>query len=100
MGPGLARQESAGRDFGRVWNRTDPFLRSKPGPLAGYLDPLVTLVQAPAVGDVFCICCQMLGSLILLTEAPAEGVFCFLVGSFLHVGFGSLTYVRRLTIRL
>jgi len=43
-GPGLARQESAGRVFGRFWNRTDPFLRSKPGPLAGYPDPLLTLV--------------------------------------------------------
>jgi len=42
-GPGLARQESAGRVFGRFWNRTDPFLRSKPGPLAGYPDPLLTL---------------------------------------------------------
>jgi len=42
-GPGLARQESAGRVFGRFRNRTDPFLRSKPGPLAGYPDPLLTL---------------------------------------------------------
>jgi hypothetical protein len=41
-GPGLARQESAGRVFGRFWNRTDLFLRSKPVPLAGYLDPLLT----------------------------------------------------------
>jgi len=43
-GPGLARQDSAGRDSGRFWNRTDPFLRAKPGPLAGYPDPLLTLV--------------------------------------------------------
>jgi hypothetical protein len=42
-GPGLARQASAGRAFGRFWNRTDTFLRSKPGPLAGYPDPLLTL---------------------------------------------------------
>jgi hypothetical protein len=42
-GPGLARQESAGRVFGRFWNRTDPFLPSKPGQLAGYPDPLLTL---------------------------------------------------------
>ena len=42
-GPGLARQESAGLVLGRFWNRTDPFLRSKPGPLAGYPDPLLTL---------------------------------------------------------
>jgi hypothetical protein len=43
-GPGLARQESAGRVSGRFWNRTDPFLRSKPGLLAGYPDPLLTIV--------------------------------------------------------
>jgi len=42
-GLGLARPESAGRVFGWFWNRTDLFLRSKPGPLAGYLDPLLTL---------------------------------------------------------
>ena len=44
-GPGLACQESAGRVFGRFWNRTDAFLRSKPGPLAGYPDPLLTLLR-------------------------------------------------------
>jgi len=33
-GPGLARQESACPVFGRVWNRTYPFLPSKPGPFA------------------------------------------------------------------
>jgi hypothetical protein len=42
-GPGLARHESASRVFARFCNRTDPFMRSKPGPLAGYLDPLLTL---------------------------------------------------------
>jgi hypothetical protein len=37
-------------------------------------------VEAPAVGDVFCICCGTLGSLILSGEVPALGdVFCFLV---------------------
>jgi len=45
-GPDLAPPESAGRVFGRVWNRTDPFLQSKPGPLPGYPDPLLTLVEA------------------------------------------------------
>jgi len=44
-GQGLASQESAGRIFGRVWTRTDPFLRSKPGPLPGYPDPLLSLVS-------------------------------------------------------
>ena len=43
-GLGLARQQSAGRVFGRVWKQTDLFLWSKPGPLAGYPDPLLTLV--------------------------------------------------------
>ena len=44
MGMGLAHQEAAGRVFGWVWNRTEPFFWSKPGPLAGYPDPLLTLV--------------------------------------------------------
>jgi len=43
IGPGLAPQESEGRVFERVWNRTDLFLQFKPGPLAGYPHPLVTL---------------------------------------------------------
>jgi hypothetical protein len=30
----LDRQESAGRVFGRVWNFTELFLRSEPGPVA------------------------------------------------------------------
>ena len=45
-GPDLADQESAAWVFGRVWDRTDSLLRSKPGPLAGYPDPLLT--PAPA----------------------------------------------------
>jgi hypothetical protein len=43
MGPGLARQDAAGRVFGRVWNRTELFQRSQPGLMAGYPDPLLTL---------------------------------------------------------
>jgi len=43
-GPDLAREESAGRVYGVLWNRTDPFLRSQPGPLAGYPDPLQLLL--------------------------------------------------------
>jgi len=42
-GPGLASQDAGGRVFGRFWNRTEPFFRSEPGPLAGYPDPLLTL---------------------------------------------------------
>jgi len=45
-GTGLACQEPAGRVIGRVCNRTDPFLRSKPRPLAGYPDPLLTLPKS------------------------------------------------------
>jgi hypothetical protein len=45
-GPGLARQESARQIFGQVWNRIDLFLRSKPGLLAGYLNPLLTLIAS------------------------------------------------------
>jgi len=43
-----------GRVFGRFWNRTEPFIRSKPGPLAGYPDPLLTLPQTTSSGKVKC----------------------------------------------
>jgi len=33
MGPGLAHNELPGRVVGRVWNQTDRFLQSKPGPV-------------------------------------------------------------------
>ena len=42
-GTGLACQEALGRVIGWVWNRTEPFFRSKPGPLVGYPDPLLKL---------------------------------------------------------
>jgi hypothetical protein len=45
MGQRLARQDAAGRVFGRCWNLTELFFRSKPGPLAGYADPLLTLLM-------------------------------------------------------
>jgi hypothetical protein len=41
---GLDRPEAAGRVFGLFWNRTEPLIRSEPGPLARYPDPLLTLV--------------------------------------------------------
>jgi len=44
-GPGLARQDAGGRVFGQVWNRSKPFYRSEPGPLAGYPDPLLILAS-------------------------------------------------------
>jgi len=42
-GPGLHRQEAAGPVVGRFLNQTKPDFRSKPGPLAGHPDPLLTL---------------------------------------------------------
>lgn len=41
-GLGLVHQDSAGRVVGRVSNRTDPFLQSIPGLLAGY--PVLLLI--------------------------------------------------------
>jgi len=43
-GPGLDPQEDVGQVFGQIWNQTDPFLWLKPGPLAGYPDPLSILL--------------------------------------------------------
>ena len=48
-GQGLPRQECAGRVVRRFWNRTDPFLWSKPGLLAGFLDLLLTLTSSNEV---------------------------------------------------
>jgi hypothetical protein len=59
---------------------------------------MILSAEVPAAGNVFCIYCRMLGSLILSAEAPAVGVFCFLVRSFMHARCGSHTYLRRLTI--
>jgi hypothetical protein len=47
--PGLAPEESAGRVFGRFWNRTYTFLRGKPGPVANtnraaMLPPLLVFI--------------------------------------------------------
>jgi len=44
-GSGFGLPRVCGSGFGRFKNRTDLFLRSKPGPLVGYLDPLLTLSQ-------------------------------------------------------
>ena len=43
MGLGLDHQEAAGRVVGQFWNRSKPFFRSKPEPLAAHPDPLPTL---------------------------------------------------------
>jgi hypothetical protein len=42
----MAHHESAGRVYGQVWNQTDQWLLSKPGPLVGYPDPSVSLATA------------------------------------------------------
>jgi len=44
-----ARQDAAGRVFGPVWNSADLFLQSKPRSLAGYQDPLLTLILSQSV---------------------------------------------------
>jgi hypothetical protein len=49
MGPGLAHQEAAGWVFGRYWNRIEQCFRSKPGPLVGVPDPLLTLDGAMTI---------------------------------------------------
>jgi hypothetical protein len=41
-GLGLGRQQSARWDDRCVTSRTEPFVQSNPGPLAGYLEPLRT----------------------------------------------------------
>lgn len=51
-GPGLDCQEAAGRVFGRFWNWTNPFLRSKPRPQAGYPDLLVTPIEVDRVSKM------------------------------------------------
>jgi len=49
MGQGFNHQEAEGWVFGLFWNQTKPFFWSKPGPLASYLDPLLTLCRMQAV---------------------------------------------------
>jgi hypothetical protein len=45
MVPDLSRQEPPGRVFGGIRHRTKLFLRSDPGSLASYLDPVLTLLM-------------------------------------------------------
>jgi hypothetical protein len=59
VGTGLvmARKEMAGWIFGPVWNPTDLFLRSKPGPLEGYQNLLLTIlvwVSASSFSEFTC----------------------------------------------
>jgi len=43
-------QDWAVQFFGHVWNRTELCFQSKPGPLAGYPDPLLVLPRCEYVG--------------------------------------------------
>jgi len=54
-GTGVAHQGAAGRVFRLVWNPTELFFLFKPGPLAGYLDPLLTQ-HKPGVLDQAGVC--------------------------------------------
>lgn len=49
-GTAPARQEAAGQDFGWVWDPRAVCLLSKPGLLAGYVDPLLTLHSTTCPG--------------------------------------------------
>jgi hypothetical protein len=50
---GLARHESAGRVIGQVWNRTDPFLLSKPGPVTNTNCEMSRIVIDTGVSDAY-----------------------------------------------
>jgi len=52
-GPGLACQQSAGWVFGRFWNRTDPFLLSKPGPVTNTNCEMSRIVIDTGVSDAY-----------------------------------------------
>jgi len=48
----LARQDATCRVFGRFWNQTNRVFRSEPRPLAGYLDPLLSLHGTTSMGNL------------------------------------------------
>jgi len=54
-GPGLDRHEAAYQVFGHFGNQTEPCFQSKPGLLASYPGPLLSLVHAQ-VGSL--VCCE------------------------------------------
>jgi len=64
-GPGLAHQDTAGRVFGRFWNRTESFFCSEPGPLAGYPDPLLTLPKSLQQEDSQCDCARVASHILI-----------------------------------
>jgi len=47
------RQVVVGRDIGRFWNRSDPFIHSQAGPLVGYFDPLLALSKGKSQLGIF-----------------------------------------------
>jgi len=64
---GLPRRSRSG--FWMVLNRTEPFLRSEPIPLAGYRDPLLTLFLM-LCSKLFCRLFCMLGGLSRSPSGP------------------------------
>jgi hypothetical protein len=50
MGRAFAPQHAAGQDFGMFWNQSKPCFWSKSGPLATYLDPLLTHIAGTLMG--------------------------------------------------
>jgi hypothetical protein len=70
-GSGLSRQEFARRVFGRIWNRNDPFLQSKTGPLVGYPDPLLTLART-VPSKISLYYCKRYGGMLKIGLLPSR----------------------------
>jgi len=66
MGQGVDRQEAAGQVIGQFCNRTEPFFRSKPGPLMGDSDLLLTLVVMYDGSSTKLKYCHSLGDTMML----------------------------------
>jgi len=61
-GPGLARQDAAGRVFRQFWNQTETFFRFEPAPLAGNPDLLLSLLTGHIayLPPLLCTCNAMM----------------------------------------
>jgi hypothetical protein len=74
-GPGFACQESVDRVFGQVWKQINPFLQSKPGPVANTRDIACTFVKLntrPYDDEAVAISSQALWP-IKATDCPVMG---------------------------
>jgi len=58
MGPSVACQEVAAQVFGRFWKWTEPFFRSRPGPLVGNPDLLLTPITSKCTFSFPSECCS------------------------------------------